>query len=66
MEHEGSQAEKVKKIAKLIVVTVVVNFLIPKKILLNFVGTHSVKKAGKSAHFFVGLQDRKAFMSCKH
>ena len=27
---------------------------------------HSVKKADKSAHFFVGLQDRKAFMSYKH
>ena len=25
-----------------------------------------VKKAGKSAQFFVGLQDRKAFMSYKH
>ena len=24
------------------------------------------KKAGKSAHFVVWLQDRKAFMSCKH
>ena len=27
---------------------------------------HSVKKAGNSAHFFVGLQNRKAFMSYKY
>ena len=27
---------------------------------------HSVKKVGKSAHFFVGLHNCKAFVSCKH
>ena len=30
------------------------------------VSAYSVKKAGKSAHFFVGLQNRKDFVSCKH
>ena len=27
---------------------------------------HSVEKAGKSAHFFLGLHNRKAFVSCKN
>ena len=27
---------------------------------------HSEKKTGKPTHFFVGLHNRKAFVSCKH